>query len=102
MRELFAGRRGRLAAGLLVAELSTATQALVIAAIMPRIVTDFHALWAYPLGFGSFFAAVLLFLPFAGPWSDKYGARRILTIALALLAAGLGCSALAPNVEVFI
>jgi len=102
VRDLFAGRRGRIAAGLLVAELSTATQALVIAAIMPRIVADLHALGEYPLGFASFFAAVVLFLPFAGPWADRYGARRILGVALCLLAAGLAGAALAPSIGLFV
>ncbi len=102
MRELFSGRRGRVAAGLLVAEVSSATQALVIAAIMPQIVKDLHALGEYPLGFASFIASVLIFMPFAGPWADKYGARRILAISLALLAAGLAAAALAPNIGVFV
>ncbi len=102
MRELFSGRRGRVAAGLLVAEVSSATQALVIAAIMPQIVKDLHALGEYPLGFASFIASVLIFMPFAGPWADRYGSRRVLAIALALLAAGLAAAALAPNIGVFV
>jgi MFS family permease len=102
MRELFTGRRGRVAAGLLVAELSSATQALVIAAIMPRIVGDMHSLGEYPLAFASFFTAVLLFMPFAGPWADRFGARRMLIVALSLLAAGLACAALAPTMPVFV
>jgi MFS family permease len=87
---------------LLVAEVSSATQALVIAAIMPQIVKDLHALGEYPLGFASFVASVLIFMPFAGPWADRYGARRILAIALGLLAAGLAAAALAPNIGVFV
>lgn len=102
MRELFAGRRGRVAAGLLVAEFVAATQGLVIAAIMPRVVADLHGLSEYALAFGSFFAAFLLFLPFAGPWADRFGLRRVLSIAFALLGAGLAFVAVAPNMPVFI
>lgn len=102
MRELFTGRRGRVAAGLLIAELSTATQALVIAAIMPRIVSDLHGLGEYPLGFASMITALLLFMPFAGPWADRYGSRRIFAIALALLAAGLAGAAIASNMLAFV
>ena len=102
MRELFSGRHGRIAAGLLVAEFVAATQGLVIAAIMPRVVADLHGLGAYSLAFGSFFAAFLLVLPFAGPWSDRYGSRRILALALSILALGLLLVALSPNMALFI
>jgi MFS family permease len=102
MRELFSGRLGRIAAGLLVAEFVAATQGLVIAAIMPRVVADLHGLAAYSLAFGSFFAAFLLFLPFAGPWSDRYGSRRMLAFALGVLALGLGLVAVSPNMPFFV
>ena len=101
MRELFSGRRGRVAAGLLVAEFVAATQGLVIAAIMPRVVADLHGLAAYPLAFGSLFAAFFFVLPFAGPWADRYGTRRMLAIALGVLALGLGLVAIAPNMAAF-
>ncbi len=102
MRELFAGRRGRVAAGLLVSEFVAATQGLVIAAIMPRVVADLHGLSEYALAFGSFFAAFFVFLPFAGPWADRYGLRRVLAVALGLLAAGLALVAIAPNMPLFV
>ncbi len=102
MRELFSGRRGRVAAGLLVAEFVAATQGLVIAAIMPRVVADLHGLAAYSLAFVALFAAFLIFLPFAGPWTDRYGTRRMLAIALGVLALGLGLVAIAPNMPAFV
>lgn len=102
MRELFAGRRGRIAAGLLVSEFIAATQGLVIAAIMPRVVADLHGLSEYALVFGSFYAAFFVFLPFAGPWADRYGLRRVLALALGLLGGGLALVAIAPNMEFFV
>jgi predicted MFS family arabinose efflux permease len=102
VRELFAGRRGRIAAGLLVSESVAATQGLVIAAIMPRVVADLRGLSEYALAFGSFYAAFFAFLPFAGPWADRYGLRRVLTIALALLGGGLALVAIAPNMTFFV
>jgi predicted MFS family arabinose efflux permease len=102
MRELFEGRRGRIAAGLLVSEFVAATQGLVVAAVMPRVVSDLHGLGEYALAFTAFFVAFFLFLPFAGPWADRYGLRRILTIALALLGAGLALVAVAPNMPSFL
>src|SRR5579863_7007509 len=102
LRELFSRRYGRIAAGLLVAEFVAATQGLVIASIMPRVVGDLHGLSAYPLAFGSFFAAFVIFLPFAGPWADRYGTRRMLAIALTVLALGLGLVAVAKTMPFFV
>jgi MFS family permease len=102
VRELFAGRRGRIAAGLLVSEFVAATQGLVIAAIMPRVVAELHGLNEYALAFGSFYAAFFVFLPFAGPWADRYGLRRVLAVALMLLGGGLALVAVAPNMTFFV
>jgi MFS family permease len=102
VRALFAGRRGRIAAGLLVSEFVAATQGLVIAAIMPRVVAELRGLGEYALAFGSFYAAFFVFLPFAGPWADRYGLRRILAVALTLLGGGLALVAVAPNMVFFV
>ena len=75
---------------------------LVIAAILPRVVADLHGLGGYWLVFGSFFAAFVLFLPFAGPWSDRFGSRRMLAIALSILALGLGLVAISPTMTFFV
>src|SRR5579862_1838227 len=102
MRELFVGRRGRIAAGLLVSEFVAATQGLVIAAIMPRVVADLRGLGEYSLAFGAFYAAYLIFLPFAGAWVDRLGLRPVLAAALALLGGGILMVALAPNMPAFL
>lgn len=102
MRELFEGRRGRVAAGLLVSEFVAATQGLVVAAVMPRVVADLHGLGEYALAFTSFFVAFFIFLPFAGAWADRYGLRRVLAIALVLLGLGLALVAVAPNMPAFL
>ena len=97
MHSLFAGRRGRVAAGLLVAEFATATQALIVATIMPRVVADLHGLAVYGFAFGAFMAANFVSLPFAGPFADRYGYRRMLALAFVLIACGLLLAALAMN-----
>lgn len=102
MRELFAQGRGRIVVGLLVAEFVAATQGLVIAAIMPRVVADLHGLGAYSLAFAAFYAAFFAFLPFAGPWADRYGTRRVLAIALVVMAAGFAAIAAAPTMSAFV
>lgn len=72
-------------------------QALVIATVMPRVVSDLHGLALYGFAFGSFLLANFIFLPFAGPWADRYGTRRILAIALSLLGAGLALASVAHS-----
>ena len=102
MRELLTGRRGPVAAGLVIFEFISATQALVVATVMPRVVADLHGLGLYWLAFGAYLAASFVFLPFAGPWADRYGTRRIMAIALTLVATGLIFAALARTMPEFI
>jgi MFS family permease len=102
LQELFAGTRGRVAAGLLVSEFVAATQGLVIAAIMPRVVADLHGVGAYALAFGAFYAAFMIFMPFAGPLADRRGLRFVLSIGLGLLAAGLALVSVAPTMLSFV
>ncbi len=102
MRELFSGRHGRVAAGLLIGEFVSAMQTLVIATIMPRVVADLHGLALYGFAFGSFLLANFIFLPFAGPWADRYGTRRILAVALSLLGVGLALASAAHSMAQFV
>lgn len=85
-----------------MAEFVAATQGLVIAAIMPRVVADLHGLDAYSLAFAAFYAAFFACLPFAGPWADRYGTRRVLAIALGIMAVGFAAIALAPTMGAFV
>ncbi|MHB8141108.1 MAG: MFS transporter [Vulcanimicrobiaceae bacterium] len=102
MHDVFTGKRGRIAVGLLIGEFATALQALVVATILPRVVLDLHGLPAYPLAFVAFLAASIAVLPFAGPWSDRFGARRVLGTGFALLAIGTSVAALSASMPVFV
>lgn len=102
MRELFAGRRGRVAAGLLMGEFTTASQALVIATIMPQIARDLHGLAIYGFAFSALLFAQFVVTAFAGPWGDRYGPRRLLAIGFGLMLVGLALAAYATTMHMFI
>ncbi len=102
MFELFSGRRGRVAAGLLVAEFTAATQSLIVTTVMPRIAADLHGIAIYGFAPTALFGASLISMSFAGPFADRYGTRRALAVAFALTLAGLLASMSAPTMAFFV
>jgi len=96
-REVFQGRRGRLTAGLLILEVLTAIQALMVTTILPAIRADLGGLslygWALAgSSFGAFGA-----IPVGGRAADRFGPRRPLVISLIMFGAGLLVAALASS-----
>ncbi len=96
-REVFAGKRGRLTAGLLILEALFAIEALMAIAILPAIRADLGGLplygWALAASsFGAFGA-----IPVGGRAVDRFGPRRPLAVLLAMFAGGLVLAALAPS-----
>jgi MFS family permease len=102
MFELFAGRRGRVAAGLLVAEFTAATQSLIVTTVMPRIAADLHGLSLYGFAPAALFGASVIAMSFAGPFADRYGTWRVLALAFVLTLCGLFASAFAPSMPFFV
>ncbi|MEP7059102.1 MAG: MFS transporter [Actinomycetota bacterium] len=88
-REVFHGRRGRLAAGLLLLEAIAAIQYLAIATIMPDVRKDLGMVQLYGLAFTASSLAMLASIPIAGKAVDRFGPRRVLLQALALMGSGL-------------
>lgn len=94
---MFAGKRGRLTAGLLILEALFAIEALMAITILPAIRADLGGLslygWALAAAsFGAFGA-----IPLGGRAVDRFGPRRPLAILLALFCGGLLLAALAPS-----
>ncbi len=100
--ELFTGRRGRVAAGLLVAEFTAATQSLIVTTVMPRIAADLHGLSLYGFAPAALFGTSVLAMSFAGPFADRHGTRRVLGLAFVLTLCGLVASAFAPSMALFV
>jgi hypothetical protein len=101
-REVFAGARGRLTAGLLMLEAVAAMEALVVATIMPAVRRDLGDLQLYGWAFSAYTLAAFGTIPISGRAVDRYGARRPLALMLCLYASGLFVAALAPSMPVLI
>jgi MFS family permease len=100
--EIFAGRRGRLAGGLMLAEFVTALQALVVATVLPQVAGSLHGYAYYGYAFSGYLIAQFIMTPIAGAWVDRFGVRRILLIAYPMVAFGLAVSGSATTMSMFI
>lgn len=101
-REVFEGRRGRLTAGLLLLETLVAMQILVVATVMPAARRDLGDLYLYGWTFSASGLGQFAAIPIAGRSMDRFGARRLLVVALAVYAGGLLLAAVAPSMLVLV
>jgi MFS family permease len=96
-REVFAGARGRLTAGLLVLEMLVAVQILIVATIMPAVRKDLGDVALYGWTFSASGLGQFAAIPIAGHALDRFGARRLLAVTLVVYSGGLVFAALAPS-----
>jgi MFS family permease len=96
-REVFAGARGRLTAGLLTLEMLVAIQILIVATIMPAVRRDLGDVALYGWTFSASGLGQFAAIPIAGHALDRFGARRLLAVTLLVYSGGLLFAALAPS-----
>jgi MFS family permease len=96
-RDVFAGARGRLTAGLLLLEMLVAIQILVVATIMPAVRRDLGDVQLYGWTFSATGLGQFATIPIAGRAFDRFGARRLLAVTLVVYSAGLAFAAIAPS-----
>jgi MFS family permease len=101
-REVFAGARGRLTAGLLLLEALVATQILVVATVMPAVRSDLGGLVLYGWTFSASGLGQFAAIPIAGHAVDRFGPRRLLAVTLVVYSSGLVLAALAPSMLVLV
>lgn len=101
-REVFAGARGRLTAGLLMLEAVAAMEALVVATILPAVRKELGDVQLYGWAFSAYSLAAFGTIPLSGRAVDRFGTRRPLAAMLGLYAAGLLVSALAPSMAILV
>jgi MFS family permease len=101
-REVFAGARGRLTAGLLLLEALVAIEALIVVTILPEVENDLGGLALYGWTFTALTLASFATVPIAGRLVDRVGPTPVLTFALALYVGGLLIAALAPSMFILV
>lgn len=101
-REVFAGRRGRLTAGLLLLEALVATQILIVATVMPGVREELGGLALYGWTFSAAGLGQFAAIPIAGHAVDRFGARRLLAVTLVVYSGGLILATLAPSMLVLV
>jgi MFS family permease len=101
-REVFAGARGRLTAGLLVLEAVAAIEALIVVTILPAVERDLGQVELYGWVFSAYSLAAFGSIPLVGRAVDRYGPRRPLALMLGLYATGLLVAAIAPSMMVVV
>jgi MFS family permease len=99
---LFAGARGRLLVGLMVAEVATAMQMLVVISILPLISKDLGGTSWYGLAAGITTLATLATIPLAEGYANRYGIPKVLAAAFGMLIAGVIISGTAPDMPVLV
>lgn len=89
--------RGRLTAGLALAEFAAGMEALVVSAAMPRVLADLGGVAFYGTVFGGYMLAGLVSIPLAGRTADHLGPQRPFRRMTGWFAAGTVLCALAPS-----
>jgi MFS family permease len=101
-REVFAGARGRLTAGLLILEALVAIEFMVVATILPAVQRDLHGLDLYGWNYAALTLASFGTVPLAGRMTDRLGPRSVLGVAIGFYVAGLVVAATAPSMLVLV
>jgi MFS family permease len=101
-RALWAPEHRALTTGLVLTTTFIAVEALAVLTIMPRIARDLGGLRLYGWVFSAFMLASLVGAVAAGRDADRVGPARPYLCGLALFAAGLAVSGLAPSMPVLV
>jgi MFS family permease len=101
-RALWAPERRALTTGLVLTTTFIAVEALAVLTIMPRVARDLGGLSLYGWVFSAFMLASLVGAVAAGRDADRVGPARPYVFGVALFAAGLAVSGLAPSMPVLV
>lgn len=96
MRAVFAGRRGRLLVGLLLAEFAAAIQTIAYAAVLPLASNELSGANLYGATVAAGSLTTLLVLAAGPALIGRFGPRRTLVLATGIYVGGVLVAALAP------
>ena len=96
-REVFAGARGRLTAGLLILEALVAVEIMVVATILPAVQEELQGLQLYGWNYSALTLASFGAVPIAGKLTDRLGPRKVLGASIGFYVVGLVLAASAPT-----
>ncbi len=97
LRSVFAGRRGRLLIGLLLAEFAAATQGIAYSTVLPLAAKELNGTSLYGATLASGTLSTILVLAVGSGVSGRLGARASLLLATGVFLAGVVLSAVAPT-----
>ena len=101
-REVFAGARGRLTAGLLILEALVAVEIMVVATILPAVQEELQGLQLYGWNYSALTLASFGAVPIAGKLTDRLGPRKVLGASIGFYMVGLVLAASAPSMLVLV
>ena len=99
---LWLGPHGRVVAGIFSLAFLVAFESLAVATVMPVVADDLDGLGLYALAFAAPTAVAVVSMTIAGPLMDRRGPGPALRTGVAVFAAGLLVSGLAPTMPVFL
>jgi MFS family permease len=101
-REVFAGARGRLTAGLLILEALVAVEIMVVATILPAVQEELQGLQLYGWNYSALTLASFGAVPIAGKLTDRLGPRKVLGASISFYVVGLVLAASTPSMLVLV
>jgi MFS family permease len=101
-RDVFRGRDGRLVIGLLLFETLGAVHLLIVATVMPAVLSDLGNLPLYGWAFSASALAMIGTIPIIGTAADRVGTKPLIFVTAALYVVGLLVSAVAPSMAVLV
>lgn len=79
-----------------------AFEALAVSTVMPRAAEELGGLTLYPLVFAAPLATSIVSIVLAGPWNDRRGPMRVMTVGLVVFCAALLMVGLAPSMAMLV
>lgn len=99
---LFSAAHRRSTIALAALPFLVAFEALAVSTVMPRAAEELGGVTLYPLVFAAPLATSLVSIVVAGPWNDRQGPMRVMTVGLVVFCSALFVVGLAPSMGLLV